>query len=92
MFSATPIYNVGGTVTFGLLRPAILPDSTDQSFTVTQQNANNLQAVATTLYGNPQLWWVIAELNSMVDPLTESPAGTVLRVATQERVNSILTQ
>jgi len=57
---------------------------------VTQVNENDLPAIATTLYGNPQLWWTIAELNSIVDPLTEVTSGTALRVSTQARINDLL--
>ena len=92
MWADTPIYSVDGTLQFGLMVTAILPDSTDQSYTITQQSENNLQGIASSLYGNPQLWWTIAELNNMVDPLADAPAGTILRVATLSRINALLSQ
>jgi len=92
MWTNTPVYNVAGQLVFGLLRPSIIPDPSDQIFTVTQPNQNNLQFIANTLYNDPSLWWAIAELNFMLDPLTDLPTGTDLRVATQQRMNLILNQ
>ena len=91
MWVNTPIYRVNGVLTYGLMRTAILPDSTDQSYVVDLAGENNLQYIASKLYNNPNLWWMIAELNSLTDPFGDVTAGKTLRVATLERINTLLT-
>jgi nucleoid-associated protein YgaU len=43
-----------------------------------------LDILATTYYGDPDYWWVIALCNRIVDPFSLVP-GQVLRIATNVR-------
>jgi hypothetical protein len=90
MFRNTPAYNNGTEVIFGLRQEVIVPDPTDKIVAVTQPFEGKLDVLAYELYGNTELWWVIAELNQIVDPLTEIKLGLQLRVPTKERLNNIL--
>ena len=90
MFIKTPIYNVGGTVVFGLRREVIPPDPTDRVITITKQLEGKLDLIASEIYGTTDCWWILAEANQLLDPMTEVTAGTKLRVPTKERVFNIL--
>jgi hypothetical protein len=82
----TPVYSVGGALSFGIRREIILPDATDRVVTVTQPLAGRLDLIAYELYGSSDFWWVLCDLNQIADPMTEIAAGTELRVAQQDRV------
>lgn len=92
MFYATPIYSVDGDLVYGLRRDSILPDSTDTAIDIVQANADQLAQLSYSLYGTPDFWWAIAELNHVVDPMTEIVAGITLRVPSKERLLAIINQ
>lgn len=86
MFSSTPVYEVDGEFVFGLRREPVLPHSSDDLWTTTQAAENRLDLVSELFYGVPDLWWVIAAVNSIVDPLTSVPTGTPLRIPKPNRL------
>src|SRR5574343_652701 len=88
MFQATPYYNVGGELVFGLRRDPILPDTTDLSYTVEQYGKDKLWLISELFYGTTHLWWVIASVNGIVDPLVGVSFGTKLRIPTLARLTS----
>jgi len=90
MFIRTPAYSVGGDTVFGLRREVVWPDPTDTIMGVTQATAGKLDLIAYQLYGTADLWWVIAEMNHIIDPMTEVVIGTQLRVPRQDRLFNIL--
>jgi hypothetical protein len=89
-FSNTPVYQVGSDVVFGLRRTVIPPDPTDFIVQVTQGLIGRLDLIAYEVYGSVELWWVIAEANQIVDPLTEVTLGYELIMPTANRVKHIL--
>lgn len=86
MFSNTPAYDVSGNITFGLMNPTTVPDSTDNLWPVPPSGEYRMDILSTILYGTPALWHVIASVNDLLDPLVGVPAGTVIRVPTRERL------
>lgn len=90
MFGTTPVYSVGGEVVFGLRRDSIIADETDSILEVTKPWEDRLDNLAFELYGDPKLWWVIAELNHILDPFTEIKVGTELRIPRKERLMHLL--
>lgn len=85
MFAETPIYEVDGEFVFGLRRESVLPDSSDVLYTVPQMLENKIWLVSELFYDIPDLWWVIASVNNINDPLI-LPYGTQLRIPTQVRL------
>ena len=79
-FSATPVVSVGENVVFGLMEPTVLPSNTDWRATVGQADENRIDRIAARHLGDSRYWWAIAQLNNMIDPLTEVVAGTVIKV------------
>lgn len=51
----------------------------DQYFTVSKAEEGRLDIIATSFYGTPNYWWVIALANYIIDPF-DVEAGTTLRI------------
>jgi hypothetical protein len=89
MFAKTPVYGLGGdSVGFGLMQPAVVPDATDELWPVPSAGVPRLDLLASDFYGTPHLWWVIASVNNILDPLVSAPEGTKIRVPTKERLSA----
>lgn len=89
MFTTTPIYRVGGTLVFGLLDTTVGPDASDDLVLVTSGNANRLDLLSAGLYGTAHLWWVLASVNGIHDPLVGPVTGDTIRVPTKSRLVSL---
>lgn len=66
--------------------PAVLPDSTDQVYTVTLAGERRLDLIAYMFYGASELWWVVALVNGLKDPLVGVKYGTQLRIPLKSRL------
>ena len=101
MFSATPAYEgvsaeIEGVrqnvIVFGLMADAVVPDASDTLYAVPQAGEGRLDLISQQHYGTPELWWVLASVNNIVDPLVGVVAGQVVRIPQKERLaaNGIL--
>lgn len=97
MFSATPAYEgvdaeIEGSrqkvIVFGLLADPVVADPTDILYTVPQAGESRLDLISQQFYGTPELWWVLALVNNLIDPLVGFTVGTVIRVPKKERLAS----
>jgi len=95
MFSATPAYdNVNveiegvrqNVIVFGLMVPAVVPDASDILYTVPQAGEGRMDLISQQFYGTPELWWAIAQVNNLNDPLVGFVANQTVRVPTKERL------
>jgi hypothetical protein len=90
MFPVTPIYEsqVEGenVIVFGLMQDVIVPDASDIVFTVPVAGSKRLDLIANEFYGVPDLWWVIARVNGILDPLVGIETGTRIRVPSKSRL------
>jgi len=90
MFPLTPIYESQAdgedVIVFGLLQDVIVPDPTDIVFTMPVAGAVRLDLISQNFYGVPDLWWVIARVNDLLDPLVGIATGTRIRVPTKARL------
>ena len=66
------------------------PDITDIFYVVDVGEEYRLDTIANKIYGSTFLWWVLALINDIRNPLTQPEAGQVLRVPTQNRIISML--
>ena len=89
MFASTPIYEVDGVLSFGLLRDAVVPHATDDLYTVGPFNYDRLDLIAAEHYGTAHLWWVIARVNNVIDPEKPFALRQQIRVPTKERLSSL---
>ena len=88
MFTNTPVYEVSGTIVFGLMQPSVVADATDELYVVPPNGVARLDLIANNFYGTPALWWVIASVNNIVDPLLSVPQGTSIRIPTKARLSA----
>lgn len=66
--------------------PEITPRADDTSINVDDRNEMRLDLIANEVYGDPQLWWVIAVANNIQLIPTEIKRGSKLRIPSQEYV------
>lgn len=85
-YAQTPVYNVGGEVVFGLLKSVVVASNTDSLYTVPPAGANRLDLISAEFYGVPDLWWVLASVNKITDPLVGPATGDIIRIPTRDRL------
>ena len=88
MFATTPVYDVGDDVAFGLMRDVIVPDASDDLFTIPPGAETRLDSISYKFYGTPALWWVIARVNNLEDALVGFELNQTIRVPTKARLAS----
>ena len=71
-------------------KKSIRADSTDIIYTVENFYQGRLDLIANTFYSEPRYWWIIAQINNILDPVNEITPGRVLRIPTKERINSLV--
>ena len=89
MFTSTPVYDLGaGLIVFGLMQPSVVADPSDEIWAVPPSGVYRLDLIANQFYGTPALWWVIASVNNIIDPLLSVPRGTRLAIPTKTRLSA----
>lgn len=88
MFAQTPVYEVGSDVVFGQMVPAVVPNDSDIIYVVPPAGEYRLDLISTQFYGVPDLWWILAIVNNVIDPVVAVPAGTSIRVPARDRLAS----
>lgn len=80
----------GNNVFFGTwVAPNITSDpATDQNYVVTDKDIGRLDLISFDFYGTPNLWWVIAHVNNIIDPIVDMETGTSLAIPDQARIFS----
>lgn len=92
-------YVQGGTTTTNAIgldwwERRILPkDPSDIIYYVENQYENRIDLIAAIFYGDARYWWVIAQINDIIDPHSEISPGRMLVIPTKTRVfSNILTK
>lgn len=86
MFSKTPVYSVNGETVHGLMQDPVVPDASDDMFTVKDVEGSRLDTISENFYGTPQLWWVLARVNNIQDPMLGVRQGTKIRIPLKSRL------
>lgn len=58
----------------------MLESDQDQWYEVTLTDYKRLDLIAFDFYGNVNLWWVIAQVNDIMDPWTDLEPGDLIRI------------
>lgn len=96
VYNKSSRYVHGGVTEVGELglewweRQNIPTADTDTIFTVDSFHANRLDLISSAFYGEPRWWWVIAQINNILDPQQEVIEGLVISIPTRERLMMIL--
>ena len=86
MFATTAVYEVAAGIVFGLMRDVVVPDPSDATFKVPPNAKFRLDLISAKFYGTPALWWVLARVNNIEDPLVGATVNTNIRVPTIQRL------
>lgn len=90
-YKSTRVYRQGREESFygSWNPPTITPDETeDQFYHVKISDIGRLDQLAFKFYGDPALWWVLAQVNSITNPLA-MVVDQILRIPSISRVNAI---
>ena len=69
----------------------LLPnDDTDVIYILEKKFEQRPDLLAYSFYGDPFLWWVICQYNTILDFNSEFVEGVILRVPTLTRVNALI--
>jgi nucleoid-associated protein YgaU len=92
MWAQTPIHEIdsedGKVIVFALMQDVVVADPSDFLYTVPAGGVYRLDLISHNFYGVPDLWWVIASVNNIIDPLISVPLGTVIRIPTKARLGA----
>lgn len=85
-YNYAPLYRDDGVEFFGT-RPAIRlpPHASDKFHVVTEADYIRIDLIAWKYYQDVSLWWVIADVNDITNPL-ELQIGMTLRIPALRRV------
>ena len=91
MWAQTPIYSVpdpedGTAIVFGQMQDVIVPDPSDVLYKVPIGALYRLDLISQNFYGVPDLWWVIARVNNIIDPMLGPGLGQIIRIPTKSRL------
>ena len=90
-FRTTALYAVDDEQRWGLPARAKLDDE-DQYVIHRASDGERMDQIATRYYGNPRLWWVIAEVNDLFRWWDEIETGVEIKIPTREALARILSQ
>lgn len=89
MFAKTPVKEIDGNLVFGLMRDVVVPDATDDLYTVGAGEHDRLDLISARFYGTSHLWWVIARVNNLLDPEKGFEIKAQIRVPTKTRLAAV---
>ena len=98
-YVGTPFYQLEDSSTgrpvntffFGVWkRPAIETTVSDQMHTVTDADIGRIDLIAYKYYNDALLWWVIADVNSIVFPETDMTVGQKLAIPNLSAIKDAL--
>lgn len=96
VYNKTSRYVHGGSTEVGELgiewweRRNFKTDPTDTIFTVDNFHSNRLDLIANIFYGEPRYWWIIAQVNNILDPQQEVYPGRILSIPSKDRLMLLL--
>ena len=62
----------------------------DVPYQVERKFEGRLDLISAMFLGEPRLWWVLAQYNSILDPHAEIKEGSIIYIPSKERVGLIL--
>ena len=101
-YRATPLFsqkideqnpNLGENTFFGTFQRIEIPTGDDDTFYMIRNVDNGrLDVLAFDFYGSAELWWVLAVVNQIFDPLFGVEPGTVIRIPGLQKVFTALSE
>jgi hypothetical protein len=88
-------YVLGGTSEVGVQtlewwsKAAVKRDPSDLVYFMERKYENRPDMLGYVFYGDPGLWWIIAQYNNILDPVVELVEGTLLLIPTLDRIKQV---
>lgn len=70
----------------------VIGDPTDIVYFMERKYEGRPDMVGYVFYGDPGLWWIVAQYNNILDPFTELVEGKILIIPTLSRIKQAYTQ
>lgn len=61
-------------------------DPSDIIYVIEKKYEGRLDMLGLLFYSDPNLWWVIAQYNGIIDPLTELVEGKIISIPLKDRL------
>lgn len=85
-YANTPIYtDAGSSFRSTYNQKRVEPSDSDKIVLVKAEDAGRLDLIAARVYGDPKMYWVIAEANYITNPISEVIAGMEIRIPPAQR-------
>jgi hypothetical protein len=81
-----------GRLRFGLWKVPLIDLAEYDLYTVTQGDLQRIDRIASQMLGDPALWWAIAIVNNIANPLKDLTVGTTLVIPHASSVSAALAQ
>ena len=65
-------------------------DQSDLIHIVSESNQYDLHKISSIYYNDTRYWWLIAQYNKIIDPLTEIVNGLELKIPSPNRISAML--
>lgn len=65
-------------------------DESDDKVIIDAFHKGRLDLIANAFYGEPRYWWILAQINNILDPHTEVSEGRIIFVPKKERLLLLL--
>lgn len=93
LFTENRVFNddTQGTVSFfGIWNPPNIQvdASIDRHHVITESDIGRLDILSYNYYGTPSLWWVIAHVNNIINPINDIIPGEILIIPSPDNVYS----
>ena len=71
-------------------RKVFSPSDDDIKYVVERKMEKRIAQIATIFLGDPKLWWIIAQYNNILDPVSEIYEGRILLIPNKDKMNTML--
>lgn len=73
-------------------KTTVTGDPTDLIYFMERKYEGRPDTLGYVFYGDPGLWWIIAQFNNILDPFTELVEGRILIIPTLDRIKQAYLQ
>ncbi len=71
-------------------RNVMVTDVTDITYVIENFYEGRLDLISAVFYDEPRWWWLIAQYNNMLDPISETTAGRIIYIPSKDRLQLML--
>ena len=75
---------------FGVWNPVVIEvnPTVDRHHVIVESDIGRLDTISYNYYGTPSLWWVIAHVNNIINPINDLVPGDILLIPSPDAIYS----